>query len=62
MPAGSIYDEAITNLLSILSVLIETISRAHAKGAIGKVLMISNLALLLVVFKVTERQAWQRKG
>ena len=49
-PANSIFDGPITNLLSVLSILIDVLSRAHAKGE--KALMISNLALLLVIFRV----------
>ena len=54
-PANSISDGPITNILSILSVLVAVLSRAHAKG--GKALTVSDLALLLVVFRVTLRQA-----
>ena len=45
------FDCPITKLLSILCILIEIVSRAHAKG--DKSVVISNLALLLVVFRVT---------
>ena len=48
-PANSIFDGPITNLLSILCILIEILSRAHTKGT-KKALMVSNLALLLEVF------------
>ena len=54
-PPNSIFDGPVTNLLSTLSILTEILSRAHAKGP-KKALMVSNLALLLVVFRVT---AWQ---
>ena len=52
-----IFDGPITKLLSILCILIEILPCAHAKGK--KSVMISNLALLLVVLRVTARQAWQ---
>ena len=35
MPADSIFDGPVTNLLSILSILIEIFSCAHAKGEGG---------------------------
>ena len=57
MPEDSIFDDLITNLFSILCILIEIISPADAKGA--KALMIANLPFLLVVFRVTAQQAWQ---
>ena len=57
MPADSIFDGPVTNLLSTLCILIQILSPAHAKGE--KALMISNLALLLFVFPVTAPQAWQ---
>ena len=34
-PANSIFDSPITNLLSVLRILIETLSRVHAKGGKG---------------------------
>ena len=47
-------------MLSILSILITLFLRGHAKGGGGGgALMVSNLTLLLVVFRVTARQAWQ---
>ena len=46
-----------TNLLSILGSLVEILSRANAKGE--RASLISNLALLSVVFRVTARRAWQ---
>ena len=55
--AKSIFDGLITNLLSILCLLIEILSGDHVMGE--KATMISNLALLLVVFGVTVRQARQ---
>ena len=55
------FDVPITNLLSILSVLIEILSRAHAKGA-KKALTVSDLVLLLVVFRVPARQSMAVKG
>ena len=42
------FDGLVTNLLSVLCILVEILSCAHAKGE--KALTISNLALLLVVF------------
>ena len=45
-PANSIFDNPITTLLLILCILIETLSRVHAKGA-KKALMISNVPLLI---------------
>ena len=47
MPANSIFDGPVTNLLSVLCILIEVLSCGHAKAK--KAFMISNLALLLVV-------------
>ena len=62
-PANSIYDCSVTSLLSILHILMEIFSRAHAKG-LEKASITSNLALLLVVFRLTrrERQAREWKG
>ena len=54
-PANSIFDGPITNLLSILCILIEVLSRAHAKGE--KALTVSALAHLLVIFRMTARRA-----
>ena len=48
-------DGPITNLRSLLCILIEILSRARAKGG-KKALLVSNLALLLVVFRVTVQQ------
>ena len=45
------FDGPIRSLLSVLCILIEIVSRAHAKG--NQSVVISNLALLLVVFRVT---------
>ena len=56
-PTNNVFDNAITNLLSTLSILIEIIFCAHAKGE--KALMISDLVHLLVVFRVTARRSWQ---
>ena len=56
-PADSIFDGPITNLVSILCISVEILSRAHAKGE--KALMVSSLALLLVIFQVTAWQVWQ---
>ena len=59
-PADSVFDGPITNLLSILRILIEILSHAHVKGGGGGgAFMISNLALLLVVFRARARQPWQ---
>ena len=61
-PANSIFDSPITNLLSILKILVEILSRAHAKGGGGGgegALIISNLALLLVALRMMARQAQQ---
>ena len=44
-----IFDGPITALLSILYILVEVLSHAHAKRR-KRALMVSNLALLLVVF------------
>ena len=52
-----IYDGLITNLLLIQCVLIGIHLRVQAKGK--KALMISDLTLLLVVFRETARQPWQ---
>ena len=57
MPADNTFHDPMTNLLSTLCILIEILYPAHAKGE--KALMISNLALLLVVFPMTAPQAWQ---
>ena len=51
-----------TNPLPVLCVLIEVFSHAHAKGMGGwggGAVVISSLALLLVIFQVTARQACQ---
>ena len=32
MPVDSVFDDSVTNLLSTLCILIEVLSRAHAKG------------------------------
>jgi len=58
--ANSIFDGPAANLLSVVCILIEVFSRAHAKG--GKAFIISSSALLLVVFRATVRQVWQWKG
>ena len=60
MPANSIFDGPITNLLSILCVWIEILWCAHAKR--GGALTISNLALLLVIFRVTVWLTQQWRG
>ena len=61
-PANSIFDGPISNLLSILYIMIEIFSRALAQGGGGgggrrRAVMISNLGLLSVVFRVMARQA-----
>ena len=48
-PPDSIFDGPVTNLLSILCILIEILSRAHPKGG-RQTLIVLNLALLVVVF------------
>ena len=58
MPANSIFDSPMTNLLSVQCILIEILSHAHAEGA-KKALMVSNLAILRFDFQVTAQQAWQ---
>ena len=58
MPANSRSDGPATNLLSILCILIEAILHVHAQRKTEN-LNDSNLAPLLVVFRVTARQAWQ---
>ena len=58
--ANSIFDGPVTNLLSILCILIEILSCARQSW--GKAFMISSLALLLVFFRVMAWQAWQWKG
>ena len=62
---NSIFDGQIANRLSILCILTEVFSHAHAKGGGGKewggALMVSSLPFLSVVFGVTARQAWQWK-
>ena len=54
----------LSSTLSSLCILTEILLRAHVKGAKKKKekpknLTVSNLALLLVVFRVTARRAWQ---
>ena len=58
-PANSTFDSPITNLLSILCVLLEVLSIAHAKGR--KALNISNLALSFVPFS-DNAASWAVKG
>ena len=60
-PANSICDGSVISLLSVLHILIEIPPGAHAMGR-EKNLMVSNLALLLVVFWVMVQQAWHWKG
>ena len=52
-----IFMGPVTNPLSVMCILIDFPSRAHAKGE--KALVISSLALLLDDFRGTTRQAWQ---
>ena len=83
-PPNCIFDGPVTNLLSVLCILIEMLSHAHVnfiecfyvndepeckflytetiKLYCKKALMVSSLALLLVVFRVMARQAWQGRG
>ena len=56
--ANCIYGGPVTNIPSILCILIVVLSGAHTKGG-KQALMISTLTLLLVAFRVTARQAWQ---
>ena len=55
MPGDSIFDGPVTNLFSMLNILIEIFSCADTKEE--KILMASSLAILLVVFRVTAQQA-----
>ena len=57
MPVDGMLDGPITNLLSVLSILMEILSCTHVKGK--KSLMFSDLARLLVVFQLMAQQAWQ---
>ena len=59
-PANSIFYGPVTNLLSVLCILIGILLRAHTQGK--KALIISNLTLLSVVFRAMARQSWQWKG
>ena len=54
MPPNGISDGPGTNLLSMLCILTESLSCAHAKGA-KKAIMVFNLALLL-----TKKAAFER--
>ena len=62
------FDGPITNLLSIVCILIAVLSRAHANGRgegggggndVRFGTSVGYLALPLIIFRVTERQAWQ---
>ena len=53
MPADSVFDDSVTNLLSVLCILIYYKSFHLLMQRERKALMISNLALLLVIFQVT---------
>ena len=55
-PADSIFDGPVTNLLSILCILIEVLSRAHAEG--GK----PSWFQIRYFYWVMVWQAWQWKG
>ena len=55
-PANSIFDGPVTNPLSVLYVWIEILLRARAQGG-RTALMVSDLAFLLVVFRVAAQQA-----
>jgi len=57
MPPNSVFDEPVTNLLSTLCILIEILSGARAKGS-KRFKLISNLAPLLLAFRVTA-PTWQ---
>ena len=65
--SNSIFDGPIATLLSLLCILVEVLSRALAKRGGGggwgwgggEAVTISNLAPLLVVFRMTVRQARQ---
>ena len=57
MPANSIFDGPVTDLLALLCILIEILTHSHAKWE--KALAISDLAFLFVVFQVSVQQAWQ---
>jgi len=59
MPANRIFDGPVTNLLSVLCILIEIIPCAHVKGW---VLTILNLALSLVIFQVIGAASMAVKG
>ena len=63
-PANRTFDDPVRNLLSILCVLIETFHELMRKRGKKreKKKMVSNLAFLLIVFRVTARQTWQWKG
>ena len=65
-PEHSIFDGPVTDILLILCILIEIFSRAHANGQKKQrkkeEAIISDSALLLVIFQETARQAWQWKG
>ena len=58
-PPDAVFDGPITNLHSALCILLEIPLCAHAKGGEKKAIIMSDLAHLLVVFRVTVRQAWQ---
>ena len=69
MPANSVFDGPVTNLLSVLCILIEVLSRAHEKGEVGGVLgggggtlMTSNSAILLVISRMAGAASKAGKG
>ena len=73
MPANSVFDGPVTNLLSVLCILIEVLSRAHEKGegvwggvlgggGEGGTLMTSNSAILLVISRMAGAASKAGKG
>ena len=71
-PANSVFDGPVTNLLSVLCILIEALSRAHEKvgggagggggGGGGEALMTSNSAILLVISRAAGAASKAAKG
>ena len=51
-PANSIFDGPVTNLLSVVCSLIESFHGLVQRGQKSFTLVVSNLALLLIVFQV----------
>ena len=60
-PPNSISDDPVTNLLSLLCILIEILSRADVKGA-KKALMVSNLAFFIGRFQTDPAASMAVKG